>query len=115
LDDGVEKPPQNVVIFFADGMDVQRLHEMLDAGLLPNIRRVPRRRRRIRDAISSMPSVTRPNCSTILTGLYPPPRRPRQLLVRPRPTPRSNYVSFANAHDEPRRRQATLYDVLSTT
>jgi len=61
-----------VVIFFADGMDAQRLQEMLDAGLLPNIRRTfVEGGVRVRYAISSMPSITYPNCSSIITGLFP--------------------------------------------
>lgn len=72
LADDVERPTRNVVVFFADGMDVQRLHELLDAGLLPNIRRTfVEGGVEVRDAISSMPSITYPNCSAIVTGLYP--------------------------------------------
>lgn len=68
----VEKPPRNVVIFFADGMDNQRLHEMLAAGLLPNIRRTfCDGGVEVADAICSMPSITYPNCSTIVTGRFP--------------------------------------------
>ncbi len=72
LTDEVVRPSRNVVIFFADGLDVQRLHEMLDAGLLPNIRRTFLEGGvEVRDALSSIPSITYPNCSTIVTGLFP--------------------------------------------
>lgn len=68
----VDRPAKSVVVFFADGLDVQRLDEMLDAGLLPNIRRTfVDRGVRIRDAICSMPSITYPNNSSIMTGLFP--------------------------------------------
>lgn len=68
----VERPPRSVVVFFADGLDVQRLDEMLEAGLLPNIRRTfVERGVRVRDAFCSMPSVTYPNNSSIMTGLFP--------------------------------------------
>lgn len=72
LADDVERPPHNVVIFFGDGLDVEQLHEMLDAGLLPNIRHTfVEGGVEVRHAMSSMPSITYPNCSTIVTGLFP--------------------------------------------
>lgn len=72
LSEDVQRPPANLVIFFADGMDVQRLREMLDSGLLPNIRHTFLEGGvQVRDGISSMPSVTYPNCSAIVTGRYP--------------------------------------------
>ncbi|MBI4581150.1 MAG: alkaline phosphatase family protein [Planctomycetes bacterium] len=116
LADGVEKPPRNVVIFFADGLDVQRLREILDAGLLPNIRRTFLEGGvEIRDAIAAMPAVTYPNCSTVVTGLYPGHHdilgnfwfdRDR-LLVR-------CYMTLDTARDVNHDlRRTTLYDVLS--
>lgn len=72
LGQDVERPPRNVVVFVADGMDVQRLHEMLDAGRLPNIRRTfVENGVQVRHALAGLPSVTYPNNSSIITGRFP--------------------------------------------
>jgi arylsulfatase A-like enzyme len=68
----VERPPRNVVVFVADGMDYGQMQEMLDAGFLPNIRRTfVEGGVQVRHAIASMPSVTYPNNSSIITGRFP--------------------------------------------
>jgi len=68
----VERPSRNVVVFVADGMDVHVLREMLDAGLLPNIRRTfVEGGVQVGHAISSLPSVTYPNNASIITGRFP--------------------------------------------
>lgn len=72
LADCVERPDRSIIVFLADAMDVQRLHELVDAGVLPNIRRVFLDGGvEVRHTLSGMPSVTYPNCSVIVTGLYP--------------------------------------------
>lgn len=68
----VERPSRQVVVFLADGMDLQRMEEMLDAGRLPNIRRTfVDGGVQVRHAITGMPSVTYPNNSSVITGRFP--------------------------------------------
>ena len=68
----VERPEKSVVIFLVDGLDRTRLGELLDAGQLPNIKeRFVEGGVRVEHAVSSMPSVTYPNCSSFITGVFP--------------------------------------------
>ncbi|MGQ9650150.1 MAG: alkaline phosphatase family protein [Phycisphaerae bacterium] len=70
--DSVERPPRSVVVFFPDGMDVQRMDELVAEGRLPNIRdRFIEKGVRVRHAFSSLPTSTYPNCSSLLTGRFP--------------------------------------------
>lgn len=72
LSDNVQLPERSVVIFFVDGLDCTRLHELIDDGKLPNIKnRFVEGGVAVERAVSSLPSVTYPNASTMLTGLYP--------------------------------------------
>jgi len=72
LSNDVQRPERSVVIFFIDGLDRTRLFEMLDADQLPNIRkRFVEGGVAVEHAVTSLPSVTYPNASTMLTGLYP--------------------------------------------
>lgn len=72
LNPDVQRPPRSVVVFFPDGMDAYRMRELAAAGRLPNIRKyfldggVG-----VEYAISSLPSITYANCSSMITGLYP--------------------------------------------
>ena len=68
----VVRPPRSAVIFFPDGMDRDRLRELLAAGRLPNIaRRFVAGGVEVRGAVSSLPSITYPNCSAMITGVFP--------------------------------------------
>ncbi len=72
LNDDVRRPARSVFIFHADGMDAQRMDELLAAGRLPRIReRFVEQGVRVRHAVSSLPSSTYPNCSSIITGRFP--------------------------------------------
>ncbi|HPD30160.1 MAG TPA: alkaline phosphatase family protein [Phycisphaerae bacterium] len=72
LAESVERPPRSVVVFFPDGMDVQRMDELVAEGRLPNIReRFIENGVRVRHAFSSLPTSTYPNCSSLLTGRFP--------------------------------------------
>lgn len=72
LNDDVEVPARSVVIFFPDGMDVQRTEELLAEGRLPNIRkRFVEGGVRVKTAMSCLPTVTYPNCSSLITGVFP--------------------------------------------
>jgi hypothetical protein len=72
LHDDVQRPAKSVFIFFVDGMDVQRVEELVAAGRLPHIRdRFVDQGVQVRYAISSMPSSTYPNCSAMITGRFP--------------------------------------------
>jgi hypothetical protein len=72
LQDHVERPEQSVVIFFPDALDRRKVDDLVAAGRLPAIREhfvdggVG-----VTHAISSMPSITYPNCSSIITGVFP--------------------------------------------
>ncbi len=72
LNPDVQRPARSVVIFFADGMDAYRMRELAAVGRLPNIQK------HFLDggvgvdyAVSSLPSITYANCSSMITGLYP--------------------------------------------
>ncbi len=68
----VVRPPRSAVIFFPDGMDRGRLRELLASGRLPNIaRRFVAGGVEVRGAVSSLPSITYPNCSAMITGVFP--------------------------------------------
>jgi arylsulfatase A-like enzyme len=72
LDEEVQLPPLSVVIFLVDGMDLTRLDAMLAEGHLPHIRqRFVEEGVRVRNAVSSLPTTTYPNCTSVITGLYP--------------------------------------------
>ncbi len=72
LAESVERPSRSVVVFFPDGMDVQRMNELVAEGRLPNIReRFIENGVRVRHAVSSLPTSTYPNCSSLLTGRFP--------------------------------------------
>jgi hypothetical protein len=62
----------SLVFFFVDGLDCVRLHQMLAAGELPNIqKRFVDGGVEVRHAVSSVPSITYPNCSALITGRFP--------------------------------------------
>ncbi len=72
LDGEVQRPARSVVIFLVDGMDLPRLEAMMAAGQLPNIRRrFVERGVRVRGAVTSFPSTTYANCTSVITGVYP--------------------------------------------
>src|SRR5512147_201956 len=72
LRDDVRRPARSVVVFFPDGMDRQRMEELVAAGRLPNIhKRFFEGGVRVRHAFSSLPSITYPNCSSLITGRFP--------------------------------------------
>ena len=72
LGEDVRRPSRAAFIFFVDGLDLQRLHELAAEGHLPAIKRtfidggVG-----VRHAIAGMPSITYPNSSSIITGCFP--------------------------------------------
>lgn len=60
------------MVFLVDGMDLTRVEKMLAGGELPNIKRVfVDGGVRIRDAVTSLPSITYCNCTSVITGVYP--------------------------------------------
>ncbi|UCD29814.1 MAG: alkaline phosphatase family protein, partial [Planctomycetota bacterium] len=68
----VETPARSVVIFLADGMDHQRFEKLLEADILPNIKkRFVEGGVGVKYPISSMPSITYPNCTSVITGVFP--------------------------------------------
>lgn len=68
----ISRPERMGVVFFADGLDIGRLDEMVAAGELPNIeRRFVRGGARVRNAIGAMPSDTYPNSVSLITGVLP--------------------------------------------
>jgi hypothetical protein len=72
LRDDVQRPARSVVVFFPDGMDERRMEELLAEGRLPNIRkRFFEGGVRVRHAVSSLPSSTYPNSSSVITGRFP--------------------------------------------
>ena len=72
LSDEVRRPERSAVIFFVDGLDVTRLRELIDDGQLPNIRkRFIDGGVTVEQAVSSLPAVTYPTTSSLLTGLHP--------------------------------------------
>jgi Type I phosphodiesterase / nucleotide pyrophosphatase len=65
-------PQRSVVAFLVDGMALHRVEEMLAAGELPNIQRVfVDGGVRVRNAVTSLPSITYCNCTSVITGVYP--------------------------------------------
>ena len=67
----VARPPRSAVIFFPDGMDLTRFNAMVAAGELPNIqKRFVEGGVRVR-AVTGLPSITYPNCTSMITGVYP--------------------------------------------
>lgn len=72
LEHQADRPHHSAVVFLVDGMDLTRFDEMLAAGELPNIRkRFVDGGVRVRDTVTSLPSVTYPNCTSVITGVYP--------------------------------------------
>jgi arylsulfatase A-like enzyme len=72
IDQDVERPARSVVIFFPDGLDRTRMEELLAAGELPHIReRFVEGGVRVEHAIASLPPITYPNCSSVITGRFP--------------------------------------------
>src|SRR5262249_40349503 len=72
IDPQVHRPARSVVIFFVDGLDEVRFNEMLDRSELPHIAdRFGQRGVRVDRAVTSLPSITYPNATSLLTGLFP--------------------------------------------
>jgi len=68
----VERPPAAVVLISVDGFAVDRFEAFLEAGDLPNIRRVlVDGGVRVRRAVAAQPTITYASFTTILTGRYP--------------------------------------------
>lgn len=68
----VARPPAYVVIFFADGLSVRRMDELLASGHLPNIdRRFVQGGVRVEKAVSCLPALTYPNSVSLMTGVFP--------------------------------------------
>jgi len=68
----VEWPPASVVVFFPDGMDRGRMMELIARGKLPNIERIfVRGGVGVECAITSIPALTYPNATSLMTGLFP--------------------------------------------
>jgi arylsulfatase A-like enzyme len=72
IDADVQIAPLSVVVFLVDGLAPARLEELANAGLVPNIeRRFIAGGTTVRRAISSLPSTTYANVTSLLTGYYP--------------------------------------------
>lgn len=72
LDADVHRPERCAVIFLVDGLDRTTLLRLAGDGRLPNIERVFLRGGvGVENAVTSLPSVTYPNCSALITGVYP--------------------------------------------
>lgn len=72
LREDVRRPARSVVVFFPDGMDQERMEELVAEGRLPNIRkRFFEGGVRVRRALTSLPSSTYPNSSSLITGRFP--------------------------------------------
>lgn len=68
----VDRSQKSAVLFLVDGMDDVRLYRMLAAGELPNIqKRFVEGGVQVRQAVSSLPSITYPNCTSMITGVFP--------------------------------------------
>lgn len=68
----VARPDRAAVIFLVDGMDRQRMRELLAAGRLPNMqRRFAEGGVAVENAVTSMPALTYPNLVSLLTGRFP--------------------------------------------
>ncbi len=67
-----DKDEPCVVVFFVDGLDHTRFNELLNAGKLPNIQKqFVEGGVGVRNAVTSIPSVTYPNAVSLLTGCFP--------------------------------------------
>ncbi|GJM24914.1 MAG: hypothetical protein DHS20C16_13290 [Phycisphaerae bacterium] len=65
-------PTPSVVIFFVDGLDHTRFNALLDDGKLPNIQRqFVEGGVGVKNAVTSIPSVTYPNAVSLMTGCFP--------------------------------------------
>lgn len=72
LSDRVQLPDKSAVIFFVDGMDRARMHELLVAGELPGIQKhFVEGGVAVEHAIVAMPAITYPNSVSLLTGCFP--------------------------------------------
>lgn len=72
LNADVQVPARSVIVFFPDGMDLTCFNAMVAAGELPNIRRVfVDGGVQVHNAVTGLPSITQPNCTSTLTGVYP--------------------------------------------
>jgi predicted AlkP superfamily phosphohydrolase/phosphomutase len=68
----VRLPERSVVVFLADGLDRGTLRTLLAEGRLPNIRKhFVEGGVGVENAVASMPAVTYPNCSSLITGRFP--------------------------------------------
>jgi hypothetical protein len=72
IDPAVERPEKSIVLFFVDGMDYRRLHELLAQGRLPTIQRLfVEGGVGVDHAVTSIPAMTYPNTVSLLTGRFP--------------------------------------------
>jgi putative ABC transport system permease protein len=72
IDPAVARPDKSVVLFFVDGMDYRRLHELLAQGRLTTIQRLfVEGGVRVDHAVTSIPAMTYPNTVSLLTGRFP--------------------------------------------
>ncbi|HET6428793.1 MAG TPA: alkaline phosphatase family protein [Phycisphaerae bacterium] len=72
LSPGVVVPDRPVVVFWVDGLDVERFNPLLAAGKLPNIRRyLIDRGVTVCGAAASLPTITYANNVSFNTGLFP--------------------------------------------
>lgn len=68
----VDRSQPSALFFFVDGLDDTRLYQMLAAGELPNIqKRFVEGGVQVRQAVTSLPSITYPNCTSMITGQFP--------------------------------------------
>ncbi|MHC4441656.1 MAG: alkaline phosphatase family protein [Planctomycetota bacterium] len=72
LADDVKIPDRQVLVFLVDGMDRQRTNELLEAGMLPNIEKIfVQGGIGVEFSVAGLPSLTYPNCTSLITGLFP--------------------------------------------
>ena len=72
IDTQVVRPEKAVVVFFADGVNKDRLEEMIAAGELPNIKeRFVDGGVTVKNAVTVLPSITYAVSVSMLTGLFP--------------------------------------------
>ncbi len=68
----VDRQQRFAIIFFPDGMDRRKFHELLSRGLLPNIeRRFVKGGVGVRTAVACLPAMTYPNTVSLITGRFP--------------------------------------------
>lgn len=72
LAEDVQRPERYVVIFFVDGLDRERMNDLLKEEKLPNIEATfARGGVGVKRAIAGIPAMTYPNTVSIFTGLFP--------------------------------------------